>query len=1837
MLELPGYAIHRLAREDGNARLYAATRLADGLPVTLKVAAAAFVDRACLAAFEREYAILRRLDGQGALKTHGLLRSGPQPALVLEDFPGLPLCPPPGGQRLPLDALLAAGAAAAEALGRIHAKDILLGGLSAETLRYDPAGDRAVFTDVSLALPMAEGSVADGAPASLAHLAHLAPERCGRPEAGPDWRADLYALGVAFHFLLTGRFPFTAADPLSLRHAHMSSAPVPPRLRDASIPEAVSKVLLKLLAKDPEDRYQSAFGLKADLEACRRALAAGVDDGRFVPGAADYSDLFRLSRRFHGREPQRRALLEAVGRLGEGGRELVLVSGYAGIGKTALVGEMRQPVAALGGRLAAGKFEALRRNVPFTALADALGRLVRDILAESPEGVRAWRKRLGAALGGLGQVLVPLVAPLETLLGPQPPVPQVPPREAASRLAVVFRNFLRALCRPKEPLVLFLDDLQWADAASLDLLAGILADAGLGHFLCLGAYRDDEVDAGHLLTGFLAGLGQAGVAVGTIGLGPLSLDAVAALLADSFQAPPEKLRELAAILHGQTCGNPFYLRQALAALHAEGALAFAPRTRTWSFDAKAIAARGLAENAAALLARDIGRLPGQSTQLLRLAACLGGAFDPADLAWLTGMSLVDVRAALSPALRRGLLSAPPAEAASLAWPSRRVAGGMRLAFAHDRVREAAAALWEAGELAAAHHRVAAMLLAILAPAEQEQRVFEITDHRNRALPAIDTPAERLDLAGWNLRAARQARQATAFAAALTYARQAASLLPDDAWAAAYDLALACCKERGLAEHLNLHFEEAEACYATGLAQAACLLDRCDFVNMRINQRAMTGRVAEAVAEAKAELARYGLPIPDRDIEGAVAREFERVGAIMAGRGPSAFADMPAMTDPMLVAASAIIDGVAPATYFYDRTLLALLGAMVVRLSLTHGYTKGTFPALGSHGRMLAAHFGQYRLGHEFARLGIDLCRRHGFLATLATTISTFVDTAYLFQDTDSISALLKEGVAAALASGDLYHVELLQAMQFPFDYFSGKHLTKTMQEIRTLYCGQSKLVSLIGYCLSMAYYFGVRTLAGEDCPEQPGDLDEKAFSERAAQSGQVSSLAYLHGVKGTAHYILGNLAEARACFARADQYSPTRELFMSCDLATFKSLLELATAEDPDALAGEAGRELEKNREELRLWSGNCPESFLARHLLVEAETARVRGEPLEPVLALYDRAIAAAEAHGLTHIAALAEEAAGNFWLARGKPDFAQAHLTRAWQGYRAWGAARKARELAAAHAALFARAQPSPLAGPGPDRAWRLTPDALGLRSLMKAVGAISGEMNLPRLAATLTSLAAENAGATGCLLLLRRGEGLVVLPGQSFPPDPLAVSAEVPLEDFPGAPAAIVRHTAATGMALLLADAAADRRFAADPYVARVRPRAVLCAPIARKERLVGIIYLENTLLRDAFTEERLEAVGLLAAQAAISLENAGLYEELRQAEARYRGVFENALVGILRVDASGRIRLANLAAARILGYASPGLAARAVTAIGDRVVDRSLYRRLLAGLRRGRPILERELRLRREGGETIWVVVSARPIVDEAGRTVAAEALFTDITRRKQAEARVHRLDREMLRLQEREWSRISMNLHDDVAQNLLAAKIQASRLFAGQPGPAPGPTVRQRLDELMATLGEATATIRDLSLSLRPPNLQRLGLAGALAGLCEELADKSGLSVVCLADGLDGLGLDHEAQVSLYRLVQEALNNIHKHAGASRVTVRFERAPLPACLRIDDDGRGFDPEAVAGDAARGRRMGLSTMRERARLIDGRLEIASRPGQGTCLSLVLSPPGAAYEQDVPCPSH
>ncbi len=786
----------------------------------------------CLDRLAHEYGLKDALDETWAVRPLALERTRGGSMLVLEDPGGEPLerllgAPMAVGSFLPL----AVGIAAA--LGKLHARGLVHKDLKPAHLLVNCADGRVRLTGFGLTSRLPRERLPPAPPEFIAGtLAYMAPEQTGRMNRSIDSRSDLYAFGVTLYQMLTGSLPFTASDPMEWVHCHIARKPVPPSERLEKIPPPVSHIIMKLLAKTAEDRYQTAAGVERDLRRCLGAWETRHRIGAFPLGQQDTSDRLLIPEKLYGREREIETLLAAFDRVVTSGRpELVLVSGYSGIGKSAVVNELHKALVPPRGLFAAGKFDQYKRDIPYATLAQAFQGLIRSLLGKSDAELASWRDALREALGPNGRLIVDLVPDLTLVVGEQPPVPELPSQQAQGRFQLVFRRFLSVFAGPEHPLALFLDDLQWLDAATLDLLEDLLTEPEVRHLLLVGAYRDNEVDAAHPLPRKLAAVRRVGATVTEIALAPLAREHVGQLIADALRCEAAQATPLAQLVREKTAGNPFFVIQFLYALADEDLLHFDHDAARWSWDLTRIRAKGYTDNVVDLTVGKLTRLPIETQGALQQLACLGNLAGTAMLAIVLDTSETQVDAALWEAVRQELVE--------------RLDGSYR--FIHDRVQEAAYSLIPEASRAADHLRIGRLLAARTPPEQLEEAIFEIVNQLNRGAALITARDEREQLAEFNLIAGKRAKASTAYASALTYLIAGTTLLAGDCLERRHELAFALELHRAECEFLTGAVMEAEQRLVALSGRAATTVERASVTCLQVDLCTTLDQGSRAIA------------------------------------------------------------------------------------------------------------------------------------------------------------------------------------------------------------------------------------------------------------------------------------------------------------------------------------------------------------------------------------------------------------------------------------------------------------------------------------------------------------------------------------------------------------------------------------------------------------------------------------------------------------------------------------------------------------------------------------------------------------------------------------------------------------------------------------------------------------------------------------------------------------------------------------------------------------------------------------------------------------------------------
>jgi PAS domain S-box-containing protein len=1468
MIELSRDVLETL-REDGEFVLSRGRREGDRSPLLVVAPALAQPAPESLQRLAHAYALREALEPTWAACPLALGHHQGRLTLLLED-PGGEVLERLLGHPLELTQCLRMAIGLAVALGRLHARGLIHKDIKPANILVHVGTGRVWLTGFGMASRLPRERQAPAPPEVIAGtFAYMAPEQTGRMNRSIDARSDLYALGVTLYEMLTGTLPFTASDPLEWIHCHIARQPVPPSERVSGLPGPVTAIVLKLLAKTAEDRYQTAAGVEADLRCCLTAWEAYGRIDPFPLGAHDASDRLLIPEKLYGREAEIDALGDAFDRVvTHGTTELVLVSGYAGIGKSSTVNELHQVLVPPRGLFAAGKFDQYKRDIPYPTLAQAFQSLVRQLLSKNDTELGQWRHELLEALGPNGQLVVNLIPELALIIGGQPPVPDVPPQDAQNRFQLVFRRFLGVFARPEHPLALFLDDLQWLDTATLELLERLVTEAEVRHLLLVGAYRDNEVGPSHPLMRTLEVIRNSGGRVQEIVLAPLKLEDVERLVADALHAEREHVRLLAELVCEKTGGNPFFAIQFVAALVDEGLLVFDPDASAWQWDMDRIRAQRITDNVAHLMAGKLHRLPGATREALQQLACMGNRAQTATLSMVLGVSEEEVHAVLWEGVRAGLIV--------------RLDGVYT--FLHDRVQEAAYALIPDGDRAQVHLQIGRLLASRTAPEELEETIFEVVHQFNCSAALLTSREERTQVAAFNLLAGKRAKAATAYAAALAYFAAGRAMLAEDSWERQYRLTFDLECHHAECEFLTGELAAAAARLLALLRHAANLVDRAAVTRLRVVLYTTLARFDLAIEVGLEYLRHVGINWPPHPTEGDVRQECERMWQLLNRRPIDQLLDLPLMTSPEWRATMDVCMDLVPSAVATDSNLVDLILVRMVNLSLEHGNCDASCYAYTCLSRVLGIRFGDYQTALRFGQLACDLVERRGLDRFKARVYTSFGGVVIPWtKHLPTSRPLMRRAIDASNASGDMTFVVYGSQMLTTHLLISGEPLGDVQREAENGFAFARK----VGFSLLAERFVGqlmlIRTLRGlqqdvvsQDDPGQGDDWFEAHLDEKS-DLAHVVCRYWIYKLQ--ARFFMQDYAAGIIAAASAERLLwSLRALVEAAEYHFYGALTQAAVC---DSASGAARRQhleaLVAHHRQIAVWAENCPENFANRAALVGAEIARLEGRELE-AMRLYEEAIRLAREHSFIQNEGLANELAARFYAARGFETIADAYLRNARSCYLRWGADGKVRQLDEAHPHL----RQSPASLPS-DSTIGMPVAHLDLATVVKVSQTVSGEIVLERLIDTLMVLALEHAGAARGLLLLPRGGGLRLAAEATTGRDRIKVrlrQAEVASGELP---ASILRYVLRTQGAVLLDDAAAPNQFSADTYLRQTHARSVLCLPLLKQSRLIGVLYLENNLADRVFTPARVAVLQLLASQAAISLENACLYADVQQAEA------------------------------------------------------------------------------------------------------------------------------------------------------------------------------------------------------------------------------------------------------------------------------------------------------------------------------------------------------------------
>jgi PAS domain S-box-containing protein len=1504
--------------------------------------------------------------------------------MVIEEMGGASLESHLRRRRLPWQDVLRLAVHLTRAIDQIHQTGMVHQNLQPAHILWNPDTDDVRLGGFELASSVPEQlrgglqglSIITGEAGGESSLQYLSPEQTGRMNRVVDSRTDLYSLGATLYAALTGGPPFSSEDPMEMVHSIIARTPQPPHERNPETPHLLSDIVMRLLEKNPEDRYQSAFGLERDLDRCLTMAQEGKRLDPFDLGREDVSPILRIPHTLYGREEHKDRLQRALDRAGEGWSGLFLIAGNTGVGKTALVREIQRPVTDRRGYFVEGKFDQYQ-HAPYRAWIPALSALADQLLTEPSSRLEPLRAQLERASEGNGRVLTEIVPALERVLGPQPPVPALDTAQAQNRFNRVFQAFIRTIASDEHPLVVFLDDLQWTDSASLGLIQALLTDPSLHHFLLVGTYRDNEVNALHPLSLTVEELTRQNAPLERETLQPLSKDDVHALVSNALRRPWVETAPLAEVIYAKAGGNPFFTHQILHTLENERLVRFDHPQRRWEWNLEAIRAHGITDNVVAMLSKRFRHLPRPTQRLLQHAACMGSHFELGSVSLVAEITQEEARRDLLPAMEQDLL----------------IPSGNELVFAHDRVQQAAYSIIPEEERPAIHWKIGEQLLRGVPPAEREARLFDIVNQLNLGARLNLTRAEAQRLADLNLQAGRRATTRSAFRAALDYFEHGIRYLSEEGWDDAYPVTLALHHEAISAAQICGQSDRMYELGAFARRHAQSILDQIPIEESEIKA---LGQFMPALRQGLQVLDRLGLHLSEEPDEEVSRRQLEQVLALLNQVTVEGVLDLPEMTSPAQLAQMSILSQIFESAYTAGSGLLVSWASTMAEICLRHGNCFHSPLAFATFAWALCDSDVHVNAGYQLAKAALRLMEQRHAEVLKSRVLALFGGTIqHRMEPLRNSITTFKESITIGAATGD-FAVAAVGAFNLSiYAFLAGEPLKELEQRI-------DQYLEIIT-SLRQAYWWNALTI-WKQATRRLWDYDDHSKSQDLDEAQWLSVARAANDPHGTASYFLVKLITA---YLLGEKETERYSTGVRDNLAGLKYSFKVAVFYFYDSLAllkrnPSAGRgpRVRANQSRLLALARFAPMNLQHKYDLVEAEIAQAEGRDWQAAQ-LYEKAIDGALRNDFIQEEALACEQTGLFYLSRGMEQTGRLLLTRARDRFAAWQATAKVRQLnefLGSTAAIPAKETDSAL-------------DArLDVRSIMKAAQAIASEIELEKLLVTLVAISMENAGARfGALVLEKDGRWVVRVHKSVEGPDMPSLQP-IPLERCDRVSAGIVRYVARSNQPVILADAAGERLFAHDPHVQQHRCKSVLCMPVTSLGKPLGVLYLENDRATGAFSQNRLQVLEMLVSHAVTSLENAQAYRALRDSETKYRQIVDTAFEGIWVLGPDTLTIFVNARMAQMLGYSRKEMTGRPVT---DFMLEQDApdHHRKMENRRQGLSEVYERVFCHRDG-HVVWTLASATPSIDQDGRFQGSFAMFTDITERKQAEELLRRLNREL---------------------------------------------------------------------------------------------------------------------------------------------------------------------------------------------------------------------------------
>lgn len=1476
--------------ENENFRLWKESDFAGQGEVLIKSYKADFPDSETIMMLINEYNILKDCRIQGVRKLIDKTRVNNREALVFEFIEGDSLADFLENKSFSIKEFLKIAIKLSQIVGLVHDEGIIHKDINTKNILLTKQDD-VYLIDFGIASRRDVVVNHQGSPEMLqGHLPYISPEQTGRMNRVVDFRSDLYSLGVVFYEMLTGRLPFSSKDPLEIIHAHMAVNPKRPETVDETIPGALSDIVMKLLSKNADDRYQSAYSLRADLEQCHKYFEEGVLNKAFKLGTKHTHQRFILPQKLYGREKELQQLSSSLSHIGENQPQMVLIHGEPGVGKSALVKEIQKDLTGKGAIFISGKFDQYQRNIPYYAIQKALTEWVRIILTENEETLQEWKNIILDSTEDLGQLIINLIPEIEIIIGSQPDIPELNGQEAQNRFNYVIGQFINAISRKDSPLLIFIDDLQWADSASLDLIKRWLEDKDNHHFFVIGAYRDNEVDSTHPFQIFIDELKKEFIPLSFLKLKNLEPIDVSEFISDALFVDKQSIKPLAKFVYEKTGGNPIFLKQFLLALHSEGLLQFDSEEDRWTWDLDAISQLQISDNIVDLMMAKIKRLPEETQEIIKLAACIGNSFDANLLKLIAEIPLEETIQRLDPAIDESLILPKDNNYRLISTDADLSDQKIEFSFIHDRIQQSFYSLIPDEEKKKVHLQIGRLLDKNIAGEKRNEKIFDIVFQFNTGLHLIQEQKEKIHLSKLNLQAGSKAVESSAHSTALELIENGLQLMPKNAWTKHYELMHQLSEKGAEAAYLLGESAKMDMFINSVIEHSKTAPEQKKVYMLRIDHLTSQNMLPEGLQAGLDILEKLGVDFPGNPKMLHIIMGLIKTKWLLRGKQPEDLMNLKVMTDPNMTAALPILERIVPPAYMSGSNMFPLIVFKMVELSVKYGNMPYSAFGYGSYGISLSAVLGDYEGGYRYGQMALELVDK--FDSEEYRVKVLFVTDCFLNHWKQHLSLSLNpllESYKSGLKVGNLVGGIWAAYYYLLWQFYTAEELSVLGEQVDSYKRTFNQLKQQAAYNRTSILHNVIQNLAeGDEIGVNLADHfeggEQKMLKDLEGMNDKTSAYFYhsnkllLHLLRLESDKALEHAAKTKV-FEEAVAGLPdlTFTTFFASIAAIYNSLLENKN----DSL-----KKAKKNLKNFKKWSESAPENYLHQYLAVKAGLLAANGKIAEAIN-IFDQAVHHANEQKYVQFVAILSELAARFCMANNLNVQGELFLNKAYRAYSYWGAEAKANMLLDEFEFLSAVGSSSSSSGSG---SGGKRSGQFDLSTVIKASTSLSGEIRFNKLVRTLLKIVIENAGAERAILIINNNNKFEVVAEGTI--EKIEILDGIKIEEFGKLPQSVVLYTIRTGEELIIPNASSHEKWSADEYIKKSDVKSLLCTSLKNQGVVKALLYLENNLTTNAFTKDRVELLNMLSGQIAISIENANLYSNLEEKVKERTEEFEKA---------------------------------------------------------------------------------------------------------------------------------------------------------------------------------------------------------------------------------------------------------------------------------------------------------------------------------------------------------